>query len=463
MSVTQAAPEMTRFRDWDAWSKYLLVFLLGFCLTGRSFSYLGIPPAKLFIGDLTLAAFILLRPRQLFDRWFSALTKGGPIAPFSWILLISIAYGIFETIRGILIGFSPLVAFQNLVFNIYPMYFFLGLWVGARRPDLMRRLIQLYAWGLCIYGPLYFLILNKVTLTMPGSDNVEVFGQAGGGAFVILGLLCFESKLARYWLPITVGAMIFLAGQVRSDWFGAALSFMIWGVLEKKMKPVAMFFLGLVALLLLGAVFDVNLPSPASRGGAISSREILARGLSVIDPEMAKDYTGSEDTATYAGTISWRENWWHAIWNNSLENKTNFVVGPGYGFLLRNLVSYLRGMDLRTPHNIFYFALGYSGWAGVCIFFALQISCFMMLWRLYRVTGRAFGLAAWASTLFAAFFGNVLETPSGAIPLYVMIGLLVAPAVSMVAHPVQYPMSSLDDEPRDLAAVHGFDEAYARE
>jgi hypothetical protein len=343
------------------------------------------------------------------------------------------------------------------------MYFFLGLWVGARRPDLMRRLIQLYAWGLCIYGPLYFLVLHKVTLTMPGSDNVEVFGQAGGGAFVILGLLCYESKLARYWLPITVGAMIFLAGQVRSDWFGAALSFMIWGVLEKKMKPVLMFFLGLAALLVLGAVFDVNLPSPASRGGAISSREILARGLSVISPEMAKDYTGSEDTATYAGTISWRENWWHAIWNNSLENKTNFVVGPGYGFLLRNLVSYLRGMDLRTPHNIFYFALGYSGWAGVCIFFALQISCFMMLWRLYRVTGRAFGLAAWASTLFAAFFGNVLETPSGAIPLYVMIGLLVAPAVSMVAHPVQYPMSSLDDEPRDLAAVHGFDEAYARE
>ncbi len=463
MSVTQAAPEMTRFRDWDAWSKYLLLFLLGFCLTGRSFSYLGIPPAKLFIGDLTLAAFILLRPRQLFDRWFSALTKGGPIAPFGWVLLISIAYGIFETIRGILVGFSPLVAFQNLVFNIYPMYFFLGLWVGARRPELMRRLIQLYAWGLCIYGPLYFLVLNKVTLTMPGSDNVEVFGQAGGGAFVILGLLCFESKLARYWLPITVGAMIFLAGQVRSDWFGAALSFMIWGVLEKKMKPVAMFFLGLVALLLLGAVFDVNLPSPASRGGAISSREILARGLSVINPEMAKDYTGSEDTATYAGTISWRENWWHAIWNNSQENTTNFIIGPGYGFLLRNLVSYLRGMDLRTPHNIFYFALGYSGWAGVCIFFALQISCFMMLWRLYRVTGQAFGLAAWASTLFAAFFGNVLETPSGAIPLYIMIGLLVAPVVSLVAHPVRRPMHSLGDESPELAAVNGFDEAYARE
>jgi hypothetical protein len=120
-------------------------------------------------------------------------------------------------------------------------------------------------------------------------------------------------------------------------------------------------------------------------------------------------------------------------------------------------------MDLRTPHNIFYFALGYSGWVGVCIFFALQISCFMMLWRLYRLTGQAYGLAAWASTIFAAFFGNVLETPSGAIPFYLIIGLLVAPAFSLVAQPVPHPMASSDDESRDLAAVNGFDEAYARE
>jgi hypothetical protein len=463
MSVTQAEYQETRFRDWDAWSKYLLLFLVGFCLTGRSFSYIGIPPAKLFIGDLTLAAFIFFRPRQLFDRWFGALTKGGPLAPFGWVLLISIAYGILETIRGILNGFSTLIALQNLVFNLYPLFFFLGLWVGERRPELMHRLIQIYAWGLCIYGPLYYLFLHKINIMMPGSDNVPLFGQAGGGAFVILGLLCLDKKPSRYWLPMTVAALIFLAGQVRSDWFGAALSFLIWGVLQKKMKPVAMFFLGLATLLLLGAVFDVNLPSASTRGGAISSREIVARGLSAIDPEMAKDYTGSEDTAMYAGTISWRQKWWHAIWANSQENRTNLIIGPGYGFLLKNLVTYLKNVDIRTPHNIFYFALGYTGWVGVAIFFALQIVCATMLWRLYRVTGQAFGLAAWSSTIFAAFFGNVLETPSGAIPLYIMIGLFVAPSLSIAAHRVQQPGRYLDNEPGELVGLNAFDEAYARE
>jgi hypothetical protein len=460
MSTTQAEPQVTRFRDWDAWSKYLLLFLVGFCLTGRSFSYLGIPPAKLFIGDLTLAAFIFLRPRQLFDRWFGGLTQGGPLGPFSWVLLISIGYGVFETIRGILGGFSPLIALQNLVFNLYPLYFFLGLWVGARRPDLMHRLIQIYAWGLCIYGPLYYLFLHTVTITMPGSDNVLLFGQAGGGAFIILGLLCLDPKPGRYWLPMTVGAVIFLAGQVRSDWFGAALSFLIWGVLEKKMKPVAMFFLGLAALLLLGVVFDVNLPSPSTRGGAISSREIVARGLSAIDPEMAKDYTGSADTGMYAGTIHWRQMWWSAIWANSQENKTNLIIGPGYGFLLKNLVSYLKNEDIRTPHNIFYFALGYTGWLGVIIFFSLQITCATMLWRLYRVTGQAFGLAAWSSTIFAAFFGNVLETPSGAIPLYCMIGLLVAPSLVTFAETSRNKRAVLDTS-RELSALNALDEAYA--
>src|ERR1700693_1408039 len=90
-------PEHAELQKGDNWAKWVLFLLLGLSLTGRSFAYLGIPPAKLFVGDLTLAAFIFLRPRQLSDRWFAALTKSGPLTSFSWVLLISIAYGILET------------------------------------------------------------------------------------------------------------------------------------------------------------------------------------------------------------------------------------------------------------------------------------------------------------------------------------------------------------------------------
>ncbi len=126
MYYTELEPESLPNRKWDYWSKWALFLLVGYSLTARSFSYLGIPPAKLFIGDLTLAAFILLRPRELFDRWIKALTKGGPLGPLGWILLVSISYGVFQVIRGVLVGFQPVTALENLVFNVYPLYLFLG-------------------------------------------------------------------------------------------------------------------------------------------------------------------------------------------------------------------------------------------------------------------------------------------------------------------------------------------------
>jgi hypothetical protein len=135
----------------------------------------------------------------------------------------------------------------------------------------------------------------------------------------------------------------------------------------------------------------------------------------------------------YNGTITWRENWWRAIWANSQANYTNFLIGPGYGFLLKNLVSYLRDFgDLRTPHNIFYYALGYSGWVGVLFFFSLQAACGALVWRVYKITGQSFGVVIWASTLFTAFFGNAFETPAGAIPCYLTLGLIIGPTLSMV-------------------------------
>jgi hypothetical protein len=438
MEYTEVEPQYTRFRDWDNWSKWVLFLLVGYGLTGRSFAYLGIPPAKLFIGDLTLAAFIFLRPRKLFDPWIRALTKSDPLSPFAWLLLISLAYGIFEVVRGILIGFPPLVAVENMVFNIYPIFLFLGLWVGRRRPELLLKYIQVYAILFTIYAPAYILFLDKISLLMPGSDGVTVFGQAGGGGFIVLGLLCLDPKPSRFWLPMTIGAIQLLANQVRAEWLGIGLAFLIWGVLSKKMSKVAGFGLSIVLLLGIGFLLDVNIPAAQERGGSISSQEIVARGLAAISPELAQDVTGSTNVGFYNGTITWRETWWHAIWQNSQENYSNLLIGPGYGFPLKNLVDYLKTFgDLRTPHNIFYYALGYSGWIGVVIFFSLQGACGILVWRAYKITGQSWGVAVWASTLFTAFFGNAFETPFGAIPAYLIIGLVVGPTLSSASYPLR--------------------------
>jgi O-Antigen ligase len=429
---------------WDNWSKWVLFLLVGYSLTARSFAYLGIPPARLFVGDITLGLFILLRPRQIFDPWIKALTKGGPLGPMAWILLISISYGIFQVIRGVLMGFSPLTAIQNLVFNVYPLYLFLGIWLGKRRPELLLRFVQIFAICFCIYAPAYYLYLNKIFVVMPGSDGVNVFGQANGGGFIILSLLCLDPKPGRWWPVMAIASAAFLAAQVRSEWLGMIVATMIWGVLSRKMTKVAMIGAGIFAVLAIGAVLDVNLPSTGERGGAISSTEIVARGLAAVSPDLARDLTGSENVNYYKGTITWRQTWWKAIWANSQDNYTYLLIGPGYGYLLKNLVTYLSvDGDLRTPHNIFYYALGYSGWIGVAIFFSLQSACAALLWRTYRVTGQAWGLAIWASGLTAAFFGNVLETPAGAIPFYLLMGLFVGPALAALGSPAREALSHL--------------------
>ena len=111
------------------------------------------------------------------------------------------------------------------------------------------------------------------------------------------------------------------------------------------------------------------------------------------------------------------------------ERRSTSAVGQGYGFPLGELVPYLRSAEIRTPHNVFFFALGYTGWIGVALFFLFQFTLLQLLWRTYRITGQPYGIAAWVEAFAAAFFGNSFETPFGAIPLYLTLGLLIAPGI----------------------------------
>ncbi len=408
------------------WTKWLFWMLIG-SFFGRTFYYIGFPPAKMFIGDIVLVLFFLFCPREFCDRWFSALTKRSAFGPFAWLLLLSMLYGLSEVLYGIYLGYPLLTTLENLVFNLYPAYFFLGVWVGTDHPTLYQKVIRCYAWMLAIYGPLYLLYLHNVKLSMPFASDVPVFGQTGGGGFIILSLLALERKPSRFWLPIVFCAIMLLAVQERTEWISTLAGFMVWGMLERKMKNVVSMILLVAVLLLAGFVADVDLPSTAERGGSISSREIVARGLSAISPQLAEQVTDSKNTNFYAGTISWRTEWWSAIWDSVNESMTKSFIGNGYGFPLKNLVPYLKDKEIRTPHSIFFFALGYSGWIGVVLFFSLQFSILAMLWRVYRLTGQSYGVAVWVVTVLSSFFGNSFESPMGAIPYYLMVGLLIGP------------------------------------
>lgn len=416
----------------DKWTLLAAFLLLGYGFGGRTFAYVGLPPAKIFIGEVALAAFLFLNPRAILGRWVDALTKNMPLSSLAWVLLLFIFYGFGQVVRGVLDGYSPVTAAQNFVFNVYPLYLFLGIWAGTRHPELLRRLIRIMAWGSAIYGPLYLIVLSKINITLPGSD-VPLFSQAGGASFTILSLLCFERNLSPYWFPIGASAFMLLATQVRAEWLGFTLALLLWGLLKGKMDRVFMMGALVIALLAAGWVADVKLPSTAERGGAVSSREIVARGVAAISPEAAEDYTNNRNAAFYAGTITWRTRWWHAIWESVHESIPNTLFGHGYGYPLKDLVSYLKDMDIRTPHSVFYYALGYTGWVGVALFFGFQGVLVWLLWRAYKFTGQPIGLVFWVLTMSSAFFGNFFETPAGAISFYLFIGMMIVPGLRRVS------------------------------
>jgi hypothetical protein len=82
---------------------------------------------------------------------------------------------------------------------------------------------------------------------------------------------------------------------------------------------------------------------------------------------------------------------------------------------------------------VFYFALGYTGWVGVVLFALVQLAVFRLLWRAYRLTGQPIGIVLWVAGMTMCSFEAGFDTPYRAIPLYLLWGLAMAPAVQWAA------------------------------
>ncbi len=392
-------------------------------LLGKASAYLG----------LTIGVLLLLDPPVLLRRWYRALTQRDELSGFAWALLVSLLYGVGEVVYGVVTGNPLSVALEVFVYNICPMYVFLGIWAGARRPEIVRKYIRYQAWFTVLYVPLYFLVFNKIHISLSGilpGSNMDLLGQPGTGTGTLLGLFAYEPNLARFWLPILLLSFLTIANQIRADWLGLGIALLIWGTATKQLGRV--FGIGglLVALLGIGFIADLRIPAFAGRGGEISARETVARALGSISPELALNVgdTSASNARFYYGTVYWRTVWWAGIRAAVSETYHTLVFGLGYGYPIKELgVSGLKNGDIRSPHNIFYFVLAYSGLLGVALFFWLQLCVLRLLWQTFKATGQIYGLAYYSALLVGAFFGNFLETPQAGIPTYLVVGLCVGP------------------------------------
>ncbi len=434
------------------WPRVAGVLLVGYLCGKKPFAYLGIPP--LFIGEIALAAFLLLKPRVALGTWAAALLRPSPLNGLGLAMLVFVAYGVWEAGRGVLAGSPVIYTLKFFVFNYYALYLFLGLWVALHEPECLAKLIRVTAWVNGIYGLIYILVLRHLGLHMPGATGVAMFVAPGGGAFAILGLLCFERDLRAVWVVVVVvlNIVVTVTWQVRAEWLGLALGILAWAMLTGRFGRVAGF--GMVGLAVFGMLelADIKL---VGRTGSVSLSETLARFIAPIDLQLAKEF--SPHAAHHVGTAEWRERWWHAIWVSAHSTPMLEAFGHGYGFDLFGLApedvrAGQEDWEVRTPHSVFYYALGYTGWVGVGLFGVLQFAILRLLWRSYRVSGQPAGLVFWVIGMAMAFFEASFETPFEAIPFYLLAGMTIAPGLQW---PTTSAIRSAPAQPYSLPADAG--------
>jgi hypothetical protein len=438
------------------WLRITTLLLLGYFCMGRSFAYLGIPALHLFPGELVLALFFLFGPRVGRSRWICHAMSKPVLYGYKRALFVFLIFGCCQALRGIYLGHPPLLAARDLALNYYPFYFFLGLWAGLLDAGYLEKFFRTAAWANGIYGVLFIFLLSRLHWSFIGfsqaAQPVQVFGPPEFSAVILLGLLSFEKHLRRVWPLLFLNAAVLLGMLIRAEWAAFALGLLIWAWNTRNLKRLAL--AGATPLLILVFIYFTNLtiPGPEMRGGTISPTELIARIIAPISSDVAAQYASDDaDLGMYEGTALWRIAFWTEIWRSVHASTWRALTGYGYGYPLNDLVPEIAGDTTRTPHNVFFLVLAYTGWIGVTTFAALQAALARLLWKAHRERGEAFGIVCWAALTTFAMFTPFFEAPHGAIPFYLLAGSACArllhgerdsPAVAMLLRATNVRTSS---------------------
>lgn len=415
-----------------SWAELAEVLTLGYLVFGRSFAYLALPGTVFYVGELSLAAFLILGPWTLRTIQSPRLVS---------LLILSLLYGLFEGARGILSGYPGLTVVRDVAFNYYPLFIFLGVVASRTDPVRLSRIVKHLAWLNACYGIAFLLILDRVQLTMFGTSDalspVPLFSRPAGSAIAIFALLAFEPNLFSVWHLIALNTFVMLGGMLRGEWIGfaAGVSTWLWFARRSGRRTLAL----IPALGLLGMMYaaDVNIPAPIERGGGrISANHVVARIVAPVSEDLAASIDNYDDAAGAAATAAWRLSLWHAVWNAVHQDFGTALIGFAYGYPIGDLNWGLVrfGDFLQTPHNDLLYALAYSGWIGLLLFAAFQLKLGQLLLGCYKSSGQPFGIVIWVAVVSSSLVGSYFESPYGAIPFYIMAGLVIGQKRAVVHH-----------------------------
>ena len=415
----------------------ITIVLLGYLVLGRSFAYLGVPQLHLFIGEVALGCFLIASPDVAGRRWPWSALHTDALRRFTKVFLIFFVFGLFQMFRGIFAGHPIFTAMRDLAFNYYPLYFFVGIYAGLVNPEILPRIFRIAGWINGLYGILFVLVLSRLPWLFPGVpsdvDPVSIFGQPSFSAVILLGLLSFEKDYRRIWPVLLLNASVLLGMLIRAEWLAFAVGLGTWAWCTGNIKKALALVAAVVVLLGLMYVTNFSYAGPETRGRTISAKDVVGQVIAPFNRDLAASYISDAlDTDLSEGTTVFRLLYWAGVWDSVHESAMRALLGYGYGFSLGNVVEQIQ-IDARTPHNLFFYALGYTGWVGVILTILFLGELFRLLWRVRQQTGNPFPVVLWVTIIAFSMFTPFFEAPQGAIPFYLIAGcccavLLYAPS-----------------------------------
>jgi hypothetical protein len=212
---------------------------------------------------------------------------------------------------------------------------------------------------------------------------------------------------------------------------GAILGLLV-GVFSVAAMSVRRFVLviGLMlTLFVLGVIVGPAFEGEAGRAETLDPMISVARIIATFDEDLAyrmlldMGYTQAADDMIVAkGTSLWRKQIWMNIMA-TLNSTYLQVLGHGHGEPITDLTP--DGQEIHTPHNFVFYALYYTGAAGLTLFFFMLFALFRASRKIAEPNVRALQTAHVFMMVIVAAVGNMFETPIAAIPFYLLSGIMI--------------------------------------
>ena len=415
----------------------LLVF--GYIVGNRGFAQLGIGPV--FVGEIGMVACAAI----LFGRL--AVRREGIVPP------TYLAYSIvaFLVLGGIRLYFDAVLrtggarafdAVRDSATVYYATFFFAASSVG--KVPASRRFIE----RCVLAGCFVLLFIVPVLMFAPQIfERVTVRGypliaQKGD---LISSYLAFSAfyfflrpargawRLALLLLSLASSlCMLMFMSRAAIVAFGCACLLLLFA--RQARFILFQVAIGTFALLVLGVLQLADVRSDTGLVGRLSDKI-----SSLTDMSQGGQYRGATGESSAANN-QYRLYWWRSVYRETMDKGPWFGLGFGYDLtkdFLRTYYSTKREMGARSPHSIWFTALGRLGIVGVLTFGTLVfLSARDALRAAARVRHRnaePVTLMHWCAVvvlLGAASFGVVLEGPMGGILFWTFLGLASSEVVA---------------------------------